>query len=279
MSEIKAIETRYKGYRFRSRLEARWAVFFDSLSVKWEYECEGYETEYGRYLPDFVVTGTDGAKWFVEIKPDDIAAVGEQKCIYLAGKMCSDREADMNGHFVTGPDDELSHDSHSFHADAVDSCLRGVRSCDVFFAFFETADAHGTLIEMGYAKALNKPIFSGFNYTLGNPWTGEPYHGSGCFSLWFAKEISSEICQADSMRGLVNAFLPLTTAEKKCKAVSAIHHSIIIAGDPTEHRATAFCGHVHRCHYVPNLLFPGIKPADVAATARNARAARFEHNS
>ncbi len=33
MSEIKAIETRYKGYRFRSRLEARWAVFFDALSV------------------------------------------------------------------------------------------------------------------------------------------------------------------------------------------------------------------------------------------------------
>jgi hypothetical protein len=26
---IKAIETRYKGYRFRSRLEARWAVRFE----------------------------------------------------------------------------------------------------------------------------------------------------------------------------------------------------------------------------------------------------------
>jgi hypothetical protein len=30
-TEIKAIETSYKGYRFRSRLEARWAVFFDAL--------------------------------------------------------------------------------------------------------------------------------------------------------------------------------------------------------------------------------------------------------
>lgn len=30
MSEIKAIDTYYKGYRFRSRLEARWAVFFDA---------------------------------------------------------------------------------------------------------------------------------------------------------------------------------------------------------------------------------------------------------
>ncbi len=35
---IKAIETVYKGYRFRSRLEARWAVFFDSLGIIWEYE-------------------------------------------------------------------------------------------------------------------------------------------------------------------------------------------------------------------------------------------------
>lgn len=40
---IKAIQTRYKGYNFRSRLEARWAVFFDALGIKWEYEPEGFE--------------------------------------------------------------------------------------------------------------------------------------------------------------------------------------------------------------------------------------------
>lgn len=53
---IKAIETKYKGYRFRSRLEARWAVFFDALEVKWEYEPEGYDLGDGNYyLPDFKV--------------------------------------------------------------------------------------------------------------------------------------------------------------------------------------------------------------------------------
>lgn len=36
MSNFKAVETVYKGYRFRSRLEARWAIFFDSLGIKWE---------------------------------------------------------------------------------------------------------------------------------------------------------------------------------------------------------------------------------------------------
>ena len=51
---IKTIETVYNGYRFRSRLEARWAVFFDALGIKYEYEAEGYDLgEEGWYLPDF----------------------------------------------------------------------------------------------------------------------------------------------------------------------------------------------------------------------------------
>lgn len=51
---IKAIETEYKGYRFRSRLEARWAVFFDNMGAKWEYEKEGFDLgDLGYYLPDF----------------------------------------------------------------------------------------------------------------------------------------------------------------------------------------------------------------------------------
>jgi hypothetical protein len=62
----RAIETRYAGYRFRSRLEARWAVFFDAMGLKWEYEPEGFELPGGvRYLPDFRIAGD----WF-EVKPE-----------------------------------------------------------------------------------------------------------------------------------------------------------------------------------------------------------------
>ncbi|WP_155988098.1 hypothetical protein [Thioalkalivibrio sp. ALE30] len=50
---IKAIETRYKGHRFRSRLEARWAVFFDASGIKWIYEKEGFSVNGKPYLPDF----------------------------------------------------------------------------------------------------------------------------------------------------------------------------------------------------------------------------------
>ena len=60
---IKAIETEYNGYKFRSRLEARWAVFLDALGVDYEYEPEGFELPSGkRYLPDFKVKcyGTRG---------------------------------------------------------------------------------------------------------------------------------------------------------------------------------------------------------------------------
>lgn len=65
---MKPIETIYKGYRFRSRLEARWAVFLDGLNIRWEYEKEGYDLgEAGWYLPDFWLPGVDGGTW-LEVK-------------------------------------------------------------------------------------------------------------------------------------------------------------------------------------------------------------------
>ena len=67
MSEIKAIETEYNGYRFRSRLEARWAVFFDAAKIRYEYEPEGYESDGCRYLPDFYLPDFD---IYAEVKAD-----------------------------------------------------------------------------------------------------------------------------------------------------------------------------------------------------------------
>lgn len=66
MSDIRPIETRYKGYRFRSRLEARWAVFFDNYGLRYEYELEGYRIGSVCYLPDFFLPDLGV---FVEIKP------------------------------------------------------------------------------------------------------------------------------------------------------------------------------------------------------------------
>lgn len=64
---LKAIETFYNGYRFRSRLEAKWAVFMDALGVRWEYESEGFDLGDDEwYLPDFYLPDQD---IYVEIKP------------------------------------------------------------------------------------------------------------------------------------------------------------------------------------------------------------------
>lgn len=73
---LKAIETVYNGYRFRSRLEARWAVFFDEMGIAYKYEPEGYDLGNGNwYLPDFWLPHSlpafakDGWGFWAEIKP------------------------------------------------------------------------------------------------------------------------------------------------------------------------------------------------------------------
>lgn len=101
---MKAIETEYNGYKFRSRLEARWAVFFDAAGIKYEYEPEGFELEDGtKYLPDFYLPEYD---WYVEVKPprdsavDDIIKaskfVGEKiKVLLLLGNIPPETDIDV----------------------------------------------------------------------------------------------------------------------------------------------------------------------------------------
>jgi len=83
------IETVYKGYKFRSRLEARWAVFFDSLGIKWEYEKEGYKLKHGWYLPDFWLLYQHKSEYpnsgeWVEIKGQKITKKEEQLALDLS---------------------------------------------------------------------------------------------------------------------------------------------------------------------------------------------------
>lgn len=65
-AELRPIETSYRGYRFRSRLEARWAVFLDAAQIPWEYEAQGFDFDGVYYLPDFWLPGD---RTFLEIKP------------------------------------------------------------------------------------------------------------------------------------------------------------------------------------------------------------------
>lgn len=72
---IKAIPTEYKGVTYRSKIEARWAVFFDLAGIRVQYEDEAYELPSGRYLPDFYIPQLGV---FFEVKPDNWEDFTEQ---------------------------------------------------------------------------------------------------------------------------------------------------------------------------------------------------------
>lgn len=56
-----------RGIQFRSRLEARWASFFDFLGWEWKYE----DIDLKGYIPDFMVKPTGVDKWILfEVKPE-----------------------------------------------------------------------------------------------------------------------------------------------------------------------------------------------------------------
>lgn len=96
---LQAIPTTYKGFRCRSRLEARWLVFFDSMEIEYQYEPEGFQTGDGkRYLPDLYLPVVDA---FAEIKP-----IGAQ----ISGELLKCQEFVMAGMgkkilFLVGPPD------------------------------------------------------------------------------------------------------------------------------------------------------------------------------
>lgn len=64
---IAAKPTRYNGVEFRSRLEARWAAFFDLCGWRWDYE----PIDLQGWVPDFKIKIRQ-TNIFTEVKPVDI---------------------------------------------------------------------------------------------------------------------------------------------------------------------------------------------------------------
>lgn len=62
---MNAIPTTYRGINFRSRLEARWAAFFDLCETRWLYE----PIDLNNYIPDFLINPDNERKSIVEVKP------------------------------------------------------------------------------------------------------------------------------------------------------------------------------------------------------------------
>lgn len=71
---------RYCGVKFRSTLEARYALLFDLIQLKWQYEPRLFWVEPHWYLPDFYFPSL--GVWG-EVKPKNLNAVEMEKAIGL----------------------------------------------------------------------------------------------------------------------------------------------------------------------------------------------------
>jgi len=96
--DYKPIETQYRGFRFRSRHEARWAVALTALGVKWEYEKEGYDLDGVWYLPDFWLP--DHKIW-VEVKANLEDVTEEEQLKARALAVATKRTCVIVGEFIT----------------------------------------------------------------------------------------------------------------------------------------------------------------------------------
>lgn len=143
---LKAIDTSYAGHRFRSRTEARWAVFLDALGVAWTYEEEGFELPSGRYLPDFWLPDLKG---WIEVKGKAPTREERAKLAELI---------DGSGHsaaIVTGPPSPSK-------ADALFRCMDyarpwDCRSSELSWAFEAASSAR---FEFGEGASRHRPIIA-----------------------------------------------------------------------------------------------------------------------
>jgi len=111
---IKPIKTMYNNYKFRSRLEARWAVFFDAMGIEYQYEPRLFNLgKLGYYLPDFYLPVTQN---WVEVKPSDLHETEYLKILAVSKQTKQDglmligqpRAKPYYG-WVVGKDDVIEH--------------------------------------------------------------------------------------------------------------------------------------------------------------------------
>ncbi len=297
---IKAIETFYKNYHFRSRLEARWAVFFDALGLEWEYEPEGFDLGGGvYYLPDFYLPASN---MWVEIKP---SLVMETESVYLAGKIRKNcwrhRIAHIEGasfnldwspvrsyynHIeVTGPFFEdswghgLAHGSASHGQNGAiakdwgrcvhTACCNAIDGSSGFFAWIDSLDCYGTLIEAGYAAARGKKIHVAVDAKLQ---AGLIASGSGGHELWFLEKTATSFGFFNDPVAAFESFYPTNGNWVDWDKIYKVAHNhngiaVIVGGDPMDS---------HRYGHREAIEITGTWCLDGNAT-RAARSARFEH--
>lgn len=289
---IRSIDTEYKGYKFRSRLEARWAVFFDEIGVNWQYETEGFEDENGtRYMPDFKVERRSYGPTYVEIKPKTVS-YEPFKRIYFAGRIQTDgtnpstwrdelfeRLAEKHQEFSYAGPDYLSHDTTAYDGVEqyiIERCFQEIQDSDIVYANIDTPDTVGTFIELGYARSLNKRILTYFS------------NKSISDTAWFAKATSWRYqIDGDPIDLFRDQLTPLTKEFTKARMMTKgkipmEEILVMFRGDPMDNSVVTFPfgfeadwkdDHLHN---VCDTFLDARNLANINSAAKKARSARFE---
>lgn len=165
MAEINAIETHYKGYRFRSKLEARWTIFLDVMGIKWQYEYEGFVLHGDvPYLPDFYFPQFE---IWGEVKPYTLRPLEREKCkrlcectqqeVLLLDDMPDFRPYTLFYWVPLGQQKDLT-DTPLISSGEVDTCeiviTDDLRSCDPYLWGFDRR-AKESLYGKTYSDAVN----------------------------------------------------------------------------------------------------------------------------
>jgi hypothetical protein len=155
MYEIKAKTEIYKGILFKSKLEAKWAKFFDACGWKWEYEPMGLDG----WIPNFVLYGNKTV--LCEVKPHKDYFRTEQ---YIKAIK------------KTGKDYELLLLTTPFRDGTYSSCCIGIlyESLDND-GVIELADGYGILSK---GKKFRYDFFHqyySFEFRMGGEYDGEHY--------------------------------------------------------------------------------------------------------
>lgn len=286
---IKAIETRYKGYRFRSRLEARWAVYFDALELEWEYEPEGFDLGNGEYyLPDFRINCGHG-KFYFEVKAKDgFSPKAKRKKAYLAGKISHDQnwrreianerfigqkyefysiDPDSRmfspGFYYSGPNFSDNHGCVVAHQRA----RHQIEKSDFLFAWVNSKDAYGTFHEIGFADAIGKKIYIGYSPEMPKD------------DMWFMSKSAEAFgvfdCASDAWESMIPSVTASCQEERKVCEFSIYKPIVLLMGDPLDDQAYFYNGGGYIDADIDLILNSALE--DHIKSAKKARSARFEH--
>ncbi len=96
-----------------------------------------------------------------------------------------------NSHGVGAQINSMHCDLRTSQHDTLKWCMDAIRRADIFFAWIECTTCYGTLAEIGYAKALGKPIWLAGKQEL--VW-------SAASPLWFVARMADQVLFDDWIR-------------------------------------------------------------------------------